>query len=163
MAGAFPYWLHLLGATLWIGPQFMLALIVAPAVRSIPDEGLRGSVLRRVTSRFGMLSVAALAILILTGIDNIARLAPDGMFHLRFGWILVAKLVMVALAVLATVYHGAVVGPRLLRAIESGDTALVSRLRRSSMAASMFNLVLALAILFAAALLGTPDFSLVHI
>lgn len=159
MVDAIPVWLHLLSAALWIGPQFTLALVALPAVRSVPDEEARARALRLLTTRFAMLSGAALVLLILTGIDNIVQRAPDNMFDLRYGPILVAKLVMVALALVATLYHGAIVGPRLLRATEAGDAAAARRLRRFSLAASLLNLALGLAILYAAALLRS-DFGL---
>lgn len=159
MADAIPVWLHLLGAALWIGPQFTLALAATPAIRGVPDDTARAQALRTLTTRFGMLSGAALVLLILTGIDNVVQRAPADMFDLRYGPILVAKLVMVTLALVATAYHAAVVGPPLLKAIEAGDLAAARRLRRRSLAASILNLALGLAILYAAALLRS-DFGL---
>lgn len=156
MTDAIPLWLHILGATLWVGPQFSLALAGVPAVRAISDDAVRAQALRRLTSRVGMVTGAGLLILILTGIDNIIRRAPDDLFDLRYGPILVAKLVLVALTLVATVYHAAIIGPRLLRATEAGDQAAVRRLRVRSLAASMLTLVLALVILYLATLLRLP-------
>lgn len=160
MVDSLSLWLHLLGATLWVGPQFTLALVSVPVVRSLQDPGLRGQVTRRLTSRFAILTTGALALLIVTGIENIRAYAPDDMFDLRYGPILVAKLILVALTVVVTLYHGAVVGPRLLRATEAGDQAAARRLRVFSLGASMLNLLLAVAILYAAALLGNTAYSL---
>lgn len=159
MVDSLSLWLHLLGATLWVGPQFTLALVSVPVVRSLQDPGLRGQVTRRLTARFAMLTTGALALLIVTGIENVRAYAPGDMFDLRYGPILVAKLILVAMTVVVTLYHGAVVGPRLLRATEAGNQGEARRLRVFSMGASMLNLVLALAILYAAALLGNTGFS----
>ena len=55
--------LHLLAMGLFVGGQLMLATVVAPALRGQDREVMRGA-----AKRFGVASLAALVVLIATGI-----------------------------------------------------------------------------------------------
>jgi len=73
----------------------------------------------------------------------------------------VAKLALVALAILLTIYHSYVIGPRLMAHQEAGEEGPhVDALRRQSILLSMVNLLAALAILLLVALLQNNEFSL---
>jgi uncharacterized membrane protein len=145
----------------WVGSQVMMFAVVVPAVRSLADEGARYAVLRTVTTRFGYLGIAALALLVLTGLDNINRLAPSDMFDFRYGTILMVKLTMVVVVILLTLLHTLVIGPAQLRAMAEDDAvsaesaAARGRLRRISVSVSVLTLLLSLAIVFCAVLLGS--------
>lgn len=54
---------HLVGIAFFVGGQLMLAIVVAPALRG-QDEGL----MRGAAKRFGIASVAALAVIVASGI-----------------------------------------------------------------------------------------------
>lgn len=160
MLGAIPLWLHILGATIWVGSQVMMFVVVTPSLRAAGDPGARYRVLRSVTRRFGYLGTASLVLLILTGIDNIDRYAPADMFDLRYGYILAVKLALLGVVLVLTVVHTRVIGPQLLAAQESqrtGDAAAaaIRSLRLRSIAVSSLTLLLSLIILFCAALLRT--------
>lgn len=158
MLDALPYWLHLLAAAAWIGPQLMMFIAVVPALRVL-DASARYRVLVALTPRFGWLGSLALLVLILTGIDNIDSYAPNAMFDLRYGYILTTKLVLVAVVAVLSIFHTGLVGPRLLRLQEQalqggeGEAAELVRLRRQSIVLSVLTLLLSLAVLFCAALL----------
>jgi len=162
MADAIPLWLHVLAATAWVGPQLMMFFVVMPSLRSLEDAAARYRFLQVLTPRFGWLGFGALAILVLTGVDNIRRFAPDDMFDLRYGYILTVKVAMVAALALITAVHSFYVGPAqmrlqaeaLSRPGPSGPAEL-SALRRRSMLLSSVTLLLSLAVLLAAALLRT--------
>jgi uncharacterized membrane protein len=160
MLGAVPLWLHILGATVWVGSQVMMFAVVVPAIRSGTDAGSRFAILRSVTARFGYLGFGALALLVATGIDNIDRYAPSDMFEFRYGYILAAKVIMLIIVLVLTAIHTFVVGPRLLNLMASeldGANAVDSAERRSwrlrSIAISVTTLLLSIAIVFCAALL----------
>ncbi|HXH21330.1 MAG TPA: DUF4149 domain-containing protein [Dehalococcoidia bacterium] len=157
MLEALPYWLHLIAAAAWVGPQLMMFLVVVPGLGAL-DTGTRARFLARISVRFGWLGAASLALLLLTGIDNIDRYAPGRMFEFRYGYILAVKLALFGIVTVLTALHSLVVGPRLLRlqelAAHSPDSAPgLPRARRASALLSALTLVLSLAVLFCAALL----------
>jgi uncharacterized membrane protein len=57
-------WLHLLAMAFFVGGQLLLATAVVPAFRAAPDR----EYLRAVARRFGWGTLAALAVLVATGI-----------------------------------------------------------------------------------------------
>ncbi len=169
MTDAIPFWFHILGVTVWVGPQFFLFLVAMPAVRLIEDPRVRLRVMRILTGRFGWLALAAMVVIVLSGISNVYdRMLDDDLdvfnFDLRYAWIFVAKMALVGLAVAFTTLHSFVVGPRLLQlqeqAAASSDEGEVAALRRASMLFSVLGLLATLGALFAAALLADHRFAL---
>jgi uncharacterized membrane protein len=87
--------LHLLGLAFFIGGQLMLATIVVPVERRAPDRQR----LRAVARRFGWGTLAALAVLLATGI-------PLASHFERWGdSVLQAKLALMAVAAVLIVWH----------------------------------------------------------
>lgn len=167
MADALNLWLHIFAATLWVGPQVFLFVAVVPALRQVTDTVERSRALRVVVYRFGYLSLAAMAILVGTGVQNILNANETyfargpGMLEYRFGVILVAKLVMVAASIGLTAYHALVIGPRQLAlSDQGGPEEEIARLRAQSIVVSGLNLLLSIGILLTAAMLATQSFSI---
>ena len=80
--------LHVGAATVWVGGQLTLAGLV-PALRGLgPDAP------RTVARRFSRIAWPAFAVLVATGIWNIAALRPD--WHSDYGRTLMVKLAIVA-------------------------------------------------------------------
>jgi uncharacterized membrane protein len=150
-------WLHLLAAVVFIGPQVFLAAIAMPAVRSMADAQARQQITRQITRGFGMLGGVALVVLLITGIWNFYDARDADLFDFqRYFVILQIKLTLVTLVIILTVLHGAVLGRRLLQLQEQGaPEEEIARMRQWSMFASIGNLVLSIAILLCAALLGS--------
>lgn len=162
MLDSVPLWFHVVAAAIWVGSQVMMFAVVIPAVRAVGEPGARFEILRGVTRRFGYLGLGALVLLVLTGIDNITRHSPGDMFDIRYGYILAVKLTMVALVFLLTVLHTTVIGPAQLSLQEaelSRDNVIAAEraasLRRVSVTISVLTLLLSLAIVFCAVLLGS--------
>jgi uncharacterized membrane protein len=57
-------WLHLLGMAFFVGGQLMLAAVVVPVLRGLPDR----EPLRAAARRFGIGTAIAFAVLIVTGV-----------------------------------------------------------------------------------------------
>jgi uncharacterized membrane protein len=57
-------WLHLLGMAFFVGGQLMLAAVVVPVLRGLPDR----APLRAAARRFGIGTAIALGVLILSGV-----------------------------------------------------------------------------------------------
>lgn len=88
-------WLHLVAMAFFVGGQLMLAAVVVPVLRDIPDRAR----LRSAVRRFGAGTVIALAVLIATG----AAMASH--YHLWGSTALQVKLGLVALVCVLIVAH----------------------------------------------------------
>ncbi|HXG42626.1 MAG TPA: DUF4149 domain-containing protein [Dehalococcoidia bacterium] len=163
MTESISFWIHIVAATAFIGPQFFLFLVI-PALRAL-EPGARVRVLRVLTSRFGWLGGAAIVVLVLSGLSNLFQ-RMDEIDDLldpgrRYAWIFTAKMGLLALALALTALHSFVVGPRQLQAMErGGNDAQARSLRRATMALSAVILLASLGIVFAAALMADHSFSL---
>jgi uncharacterized membrane protein len=157
------FWIHLLAAAIWVGSQVFMFGAVMPALRTL-DEGARRGALLVLNRRFARLGWGALAILVLTGIENVMRRQDETDrvfdFDFRYAWIFVVKLALVAAVIALTAIHTEVVGPRLLALQESrAGSEEVARARRLSIVLSVLNLLAAVAILFLVTLLQNGEFS----
>ena len=161
--------LHVLLAAILVGPQFLLFFAVIPSTWLIEDEGLRRSVTRVVTQRFGFLSGVSLAGLVLTGMYqlNSSLIDPDvreNMMDFRFGTIFVTKMTMLLVLIALIGIHGAVFGRRIRAASEAvergeADPGALEAARRASMLFSMLILLTSVAMIFLGVALGNHMFS----
>jgi putative copper export protein len=89
--------LHVLGATVWVGGQLTLAGLVPGLRRVSPDAP------RAVARRFNVIAWVAFAVLIATGIWNILAIRPD--WSTSYGTTLIVKLVVVAASGVTAALH----------------------------------------------------------
>ncbi|HEY8491667.1 MAG TPA: CopD family protein [Dehalococcoidia bacterium] len=162
------FWVHLMAAAVWIGPQVLLPLAALPALRTL-EPSLRKRALAVLTARYGYASWAALAVLVVTGVGNTFQVRSDtfggdfgAMFDARYGLILGIKLALVAATLLLTAWHAFVLGPRVLALVDAPpeDQARAAGLRRLSVAVSTVNLAIGVVILYLVTLLQNGEFSL---
>ena len=88
--------LHVLAASVWVGGQLTLAGLL-PALRR-----LGGQAPRAVARQFNRIAWPAFAVLVLTGIWNVADADPEGG---RYRTTLIVKLVVVAVSGIAAYVH----------------------------------------------------------
>jgi uncharacterized membrane protein len=87
-------WLHLLGMAFFVGGQLMLAAVVVPVLRGLPDR----APLRAAARRFGIGVVIAFVVLIASG----AALAghehkwSDSTLHVKMGLVALVGVLIVA-------------------------------------------------------------------
>jgi len=158
MGAAVNPWIHILAATIWVGPQVFLFVAAVPAVRTIEDLQVRTRVMRVITTRFNYLAWGALTVLVITGIANLYEhdLEVDQLFDLNFGVVFQVKMTLLIATVALTGLHSFVLGPRVLRMQESAvDAAEIAPVRRWSIIVSAVNMLLALGIVFCGALLSS--------
>jgi putative copper export protein len=91
--------LHVLAATVWVGGQLVLAALV-PALRRFGTD-----VLGAAARRFNQVAWAAFAVLIITGIWNIAAVSPQISHNADYRTTLIVKLVAVAVSGVAAFLH----------------------------------------------------------
>jgi len=164
MTSAITFWLHILAVAIFVGPQFFLFLASMPAIKVIEDRETRLRVMRVMTKRFGYIAMAAMLLILLTGMSNVGSVQSDTGINIlspefRYSWIFTAKMVMVAILVLFTGAHAMFIGPRLLKLQEDAREG-VKKLRTASIVISALNLLLAVGIIYTASVLAQHDFSL---
>jgi putative copper export protein len=84
-------WLHLLAMAFFVGGQLMLAAVVVPVVRGSDREGLRA-----VARRFGVGSLVAIAVLVITGSLMASHFHrwSDGDLHVKLGLVVLVGLLI---------------------------------------------------------------------
>lgn len=160
--------LHVLFASMLVGPQILLFLAVVPATWLIPDERLRREVTRVVTQRFGIMASIAIGGLVLTGLYQLNSVVcldvRDAMMDYRFGAVFAVKMLAFLMLLVAIGAHGMIYGRRIRlmsEAVERGevDAGQLEQARRNSLLFSMVILALSIAVLFMGATLGNHDYS----
>jgi len=89
--------LHVLGATVWVGGQLTLAGLV-PGLRNVAADAPRAA-----ARRFNLIAWPAYALLIVTGIWNILALKPS--WSGSYGVTLMVKIVVVAVSGITAFLH----------------------------------------------------------
>lgn len=163
MDGVIRVFLHLVGASVWVGSQVFVLAVVVPMLRSIEDRAARLRLVKIMTRNFGWLGGAALVIQVATGMWLFSSQSPDNYRDLRYGFVFDFKMTLVTLTILLTAFHTFVLGPKMLRIMGDGTAPLsadaeasLRTLRKRSGIVSALNLLIAILILLAAAALVSP-------
>jgi putative copper export protein len=90
--------LHVLAATIWVGGQLVLAALV-PVLRRFGDA------VTAAARRFNQVAWAAFAVLIVTGIWNIAAVSPQMSHSASYRTTLIVKLVVVVISGITAALH----------------------------------------------------------
>ena len=160
--------LHVLLAAILVGPQVLLFFAVVPATWLIDDESQRRAVMRVVTRRFGLLTIVAIAGLVLTGLYQFYSVVPEAiqeeMMDFRFGMVFVLKMTALVILVVLIAVHGMVFGRRIRaasEAVERGemDAGALEHARRNSLLFSTLILLVSIAILIMGVTLGHHEYS----
>jgi uncharacterized membrane protein len=87
-------WLHLLAMAFFVGGQLMLGLVVVPVLRGAEDRGP----LRAAARRFGVGTLVAVAVLVVTGAAMASHLHRWGnsTLQVKLGLVVVAGLLIAA-------------------------------------------------------------------
>ena len=131
--------LHVLGASVWVGGQLVLAGLV-PVLR----QDASPSTVRAAARQFQRLAWPAYALLVATGIWNLGAIQLGDQSGAYLATLMV-KLVLVALSGLAAAAHAFLTAPAAARA---GDEAQLRRRRAISGASAGFALLFALVAAF---------------
>lgn len=141
---AFVLWLHILGAIVWVGGTFFLALVLHPVAE--PEASARRIRLAdHAAARFQAVSWHAVALLLLTGLFNLIN-AGIG-FGFRFSSlyleVLLAKLALVAAIVGIQAWQSLVLLPKLRPAPHERAPEVHAPLRKRARGAAILFLILA--------------------
>jgi putative copper export protein len=149
--------LHGWATAAWLGGLVGLLVLVIPALRRLP-EAERTKVGAHVVVRFSTVAVAAVGVLVVTGVYRALAELPslDALLDTAYGRVLLVKLGIFALMLAAGGFNRFVIHPRLERAamgLDESDRGAALALRRSVGA----ELVLAFSVMVAvAALVSLP-------
>ncbi len=94
-------WLHLIGASVWVGGLITLGALV-PALRR---AGAERELLQAMARQFGRVSWAAMALAVITGIIQLTRVDLGRGAATSYGRALFAKLLLVGLAAALALGH----------------------------------------------------------
>lgn len=123
---------HLMAVAVWVGGLAVLVAVGVPAWRALAEED-RPALLRRVLPRFSRVAVGAVAVVIASGVLNaILELAhPSDLWRLTYGRVILAKVALLAVALVLAARHRWVF-PKRLAAPASTPVAAVDAFERSS-------------------------------
>lgn len=146
-------WLHIVAAIVWIGGMTFLAMVLAPYARCLEQRHSAIALIRWTGMRFRTVGWACIGLLLLTGLFNLsyrghgwADLFSD-FWKSPFGHTLAAKLLIVGVILLLSVYHDFVLGPHAGRVgMSHPDAPETRRSRRLAAWIGRINLLLALAV-----------------
>lgn len=100
-------WVHVLSVITWLGGMLFIALVLVPVTRRLDDAALRTRLVQDAGRRFRAVGWIALLLLVVTGLLSL-WLRPFLLSTPRFQW----KVGLVALALVLSVLHDFVLGPR---------------------------------------------------
>lgn len=85
-------WLHLVAMAFFVGGQLMLAAVVVPVLRGFEDRGP----LRAAARRFGLGTLAAVAVLIITGVAMASHYHRwgDSTLQVKLGFVVLVVLLI---------------------------------------------------------------------
>ena len=63
-------WLHVIGVAIWLGGQIITAACVIPALRAVGDRTIWLNALEGFTKRFGRVGIAAMVVIVITGVKR---------------------------------------------------------------------------------------------
>jgi copper transport protein len=115
---------HLVAVAVWVGGLGVLVAVGAPAWRALPEPD-RPRLLRQLLPRFSRLAVAAVAVVVATGVVNaVLELgAPGDLWRLSYGRAVAAKIVFLLAALALAARHRWILPARLAGADGGGPGA----------------------------------------
>ena len=156
-------WVHLICSSIWVGGSIFIGIVLVPVLKSHTKsiEELV-TLMVRIGRRFNKITMPAFAILIATGIYNSRGFItnPGGLVETTYGMILLMKIVLVIATVAAYVVHVRLLNSDMERKIMSGQggNIYVQSVRTKIIILGEVIVVLSVAILLLAALLGSSGF-----
>jgi uncharacterized membrane protein len=105
------FWFHLMGISIWVGASFLMPLLIMPTVQTL-EAGARLQFVGALSKRLGPITMAAIAVVVVTGILQTGKLF--GFAYLLGLNVLVIKIVVAILMMANGTYMGMVLPRRAL-------------------------------------------------
>ena len=117
-------WVHLVGASVWVGGSIFLGIVLVPVLKS-HTETLEEMValMVKIGRRFNKITIPAFAALIASGIYNsrLYLLEPGAILDTTYGIILLTKVILVIATIVTYVIHIRLLDADMERKIMSGQ------------------------------------------
>jgi putative copper resistance protein D len=153
-------WVHLVGASIWVGGSIFLGIVLVPVLKS-HTKTLEEMValMVRIGRRFNKITVPAFVALIATGIYNSRAFIeePSTVLDTTYGTILFIKIILVIGTIVAYIVHIRLLDADMERKLMSGQggNIYVQSVRTKIIILGEVIVVLSIAILLLAALLDS--------
>lgn len=143
-------WIHIFFAIIFVGGSFFIWVVVWPASFDLSDDPKeRTRIVGKIAKRFAYFTHVSVAILIVTGIYNATWYLNDNvdeLFTTTGGKILLAKIILVGIALLIIYTNNLYHGKRIMQLSRDGKLDAVKRMRRVTHLFSFISLALLLII-----------------
>lgn len=151
-------WIHLVGASIWVGGSLFIAIVLAPLLKTMtPSVQERLKIMITVGRRFNKIAIPALIILIGTGIYNVHQmlLRPEYLFSTSYGTFVVIKIVLVVALIISFAVHVRIIRKEVEQKImlKQLADAEIAKIRKKIIIVGEITVTISIAILFVAALL----------
>jgi putative copper resistance protein D len=154
--------LHIFAALIWLGGMFFLALVGAPALRTVESPHLRAQLFKIIGERFRTVGWICIAVLLITGLLNLhfrgflswTMLGSGNFWGSSYGKTLAVKLIAVTGMLIIQTVHDFFHGPAASRLAPGSEPAL--RMRRSAALMARVSAILGVIVMLAAVRLTRP-------
>ncbi len=160
LADGLVIWIHLIGASIWVGGSIFLGIVLVPVLKS-HTKTLEEMValMVKIGRRFNKITIPAFGALIATGIYNSRALLgePGTLIDTTYGIILLTKIILVIGTIVAYIIHIRLLDADMERKIMSGQggNVYVQSVRTKIIILGEIIVILSVAILLLAALLDS--------
>jgi copper resistance protein D len=153
-------WVHLVGASIWVGGSIFLGIVLVPVLKSHTDTlEEMVALMVKIGRRFNKITIPAFAALIASGIYNsrVFLVAPSTILDTTYGIILLTKVILVVGTIVTYVIHIRLLDADMERKIMSGQGGkiYVQSVRTKIIILGEVIVVLSVVILLLAALLDS--------
>jgi copper resistance protein D len=153
-------WVHLVGASIWVGGSIFLGIVLVPVLKSHTDTlEEMVALMVKIGRRFNKITIPAFAALIASGIYNsrVFLVEPSTILDTTYGIILLTKVILVIGTIVTYVIHIRLLDADMERKIMSGQggNIYVQSVRTKIIILGEVIVVLSVAILLLAALLDS--------
>lgn len=155
------HFLHLTAATLWVGGQLFLALVLGPTLRKNLPPKERMPLSLAVAQQFKRISHGALGILLLTGLWQVRYIffsSVGSFLGTEYGRLFLLKMGFLVLNLVLGILHDKRWGPAMARWSDTPESLEFRTATRRMIFWARFNIVVTLAIVACAAALRHTSF-----
>ena len=153
--------IHVFAALVWLGGMFFLALVGAPALRTIESPALRAQLFKVLGERFRTVGWVCIILLLITGLLNLqfrgllsAQLFNGSFWATSYGRALALKLLAVLFMLVLQTIHDFFHGPAASRSTPGTPEAL--RMRRQAAMMARVSALLGILVVLTAVRLARP-------
>jgi len=121
-------WLHIVGASFWIGGMLFLPFVLLPGIKNHSD---RKNLLIATGLKFRFYGYIVLAMMLITGLLNISlrgiSFSLDFFILTRYGQLVELKIILFVLMITISLMHDLIVGKKAIEQMENQNVKMIAR------------------------------------